>query len=119
MQKYASVHPVIYKIVEQQKPNFIVHEKLRIGFFNFSFTYPIKVFFNTQTSIVQYKATVFGMSHIDMDFSLKNIDGKTQVDEIIQIKSVLPIKAILRNIFKTQHTLLFKNIELDKAENLS
>jgi len=47
-----------------------------------------------------------------MRFVLKRVDGYTLVEENIQFASPLPIKFIEQNIFKKQHTQLFKRIEL-------
>ncbi len=43
MQKFASVHPVIYQIDAKRDGSYLVHEKLRIGFIPFAFTYPATV----------------------------------------------------------------------------
>ena len=38
MQKFASVHPVITKIVQTNTNNYLVYETLKLGFLSFSFT---------------------------------------------------------------------------------
>lgn len=43
MQKFVSVHPVIFKIENSSNNNYLVHETLKFGFIPFSFTYPVNI----------------------------------------------------------------------------
>lgn len=53
-----------------------------------------------------------------MKFNLKADNDFTIIDETINFKSSLPIKFILEGIFKRQHNLLFKNIELKQISKI-
>ena len=112
MQKFVSVHPVIYRIDNTSEKNYLVHEKLKFGFIPFSFTYPVTVEKNTLDKTVIIRATVFKLTRIEMKFVLKSDIDYTNIDEEIQFKSLLPVKFIMESIFKKQHDQLFKNIEM-------
>ncbi|RYE50996.1 MAG: hypothetical protein EOP48_18890 [Sphingobacteriales bacterium] len=113
MDKFVSVHPVIWQIDSLGAANYLVHEKLKLGFLPFSFTYPVTIDSNEAEKRVVFRATVFKFTKIEMDFVLTSVNGTTIINEEIRIKSPLPVKFIMRSIFKKQHALLFKNIELE------
>jgi hypothetical protein len=48
-----------------------------------------------------------------MKFVLKADIDHTIIDEEIQFKSPLPVKFIMKSIFRKQHDQLFKNIEME------
>lgn len=112
MQKFVSVHPVIFQIDNTGNENYLVHETLKLGFIPFSFTYPVIIEKNSIDKRVIIRATVFKLTKIEMKFVLKPDNDFTIIDEEINFKSPLPVKFIVQNIFKKQHTQLFKNIEL-------
>jgi carbon monoxide dehydrogenase subunit G len=111
MQKFVSVHPVIYKIDNAGNENYLVHETLKLGFIPFSFTYPATIEKNSLEKTVIIRATVFKLTKIEMKFVLKEDSDYTCIEEEIDFKSPLPVKFIMQRIFKTQHNQLFKNIE--------
>lgn len=112
MQKFVSVHPVIFKIENSSNNNYLVHETLKFGFIPFSFTYPVNIEKNAIEKTVVIRATVFKLTKIDMKFILKEENNYTIIKEEITFKSVFPVKFIMQRIFKKQHTQLFKNIEM-------
>jgi len=112
MQKFVSVHPVIFKIYDMGNESYLVHETLKFGFIPFSFTYPVTIEKNIVDKKVTIRATVFKMTKIEMKFNLSADNDFTIIDEEINFKSPLPIKLIMESILKTQHNQLFKNIEL-------
>lgn len=112
MQKFESVHPVISKIENTSDKTYLVHETLKFGFIPFSFTYPVTIENSISDKIIVIRAKVFKLTKIEMKFVLKADNGYTIIDEEIQFKSPLPIKFIMENIFRKQHALLFKNIEM-------
>ena len=112
MQKFVSVHPVIFQINKTCNSNYLVHETLKFGFIRFSFTYPITIKKNNENKTVIFNATVFKLTKIEMKFVLKSDGDYTVIEENIQFKSLFPVKFIMQRIFKKQHTQLFKNIEL-------
>lgn len=111
MQKYTSVHPVISRIDDKGNNNYLVHETLKLAFIPFSFTYPVTIKTNELSKSIYYRAIVFKLVTIEMKFELKVNHSFTIVEEEIQFTSLLPVKFIMQNIFKKQHSQLFKNIE--------
>lgn len=112
MQKFTSVHPVIFQIDKTGTATYLVHERLRFGFIPVTFTYPATVEKLEAEKIVVIKATVMKVTKIEIKFCLLSEKDFTTVNESIQFHSPLPVKAIMKNIFRKQHTALFKNIEL-------
>ena len=112
MQKFVSVHPVISQIDHIANNSYLVHETLKLGFVPFSFTYPVVIEKNDIDNVVKMRATVMKLTEIEMEFVLKTDGDFTVVEEEIQFKSILPVKSIMKSIFRKQHTQLFKNIEL-------
>ena len=112
MQKFVSVHPVIYRIDNTSDKNYLVHETLKFGFIPFSFTYPVTIEKNAIDKTVIIRAIVFKLTNIEMKFVLKADNDYTIIDEEIKLKSPLPVKFIMESIFKKQHDQLFKNIEM-------
>lgn len=114
MQKFVSVHPVISKIDKLSEKNYLVHETLKFGLIPFSFTYPVTIEQDFDQKQVSIKATVMKIAKIEMSFKLHKEDDFTIVDESILFKSPLPVKFIMKNIFRKQHNKLFKNIEIKR-----
>jgi len=112
MQKFVSVHPVIHKIENVSANNYKVHETLKFGAIPFSFTYPVNIECNFENKSICIKATVFKLNKIKMDFILTQENECTIISEDIHFATPLPLKWLMKKIFKTQHALLFKNIEL-------
>lgn len=112
MQKFASVHPVISQIDNTGNESYLVHETLKFGFIPFSFTYPVSIEKSALDKTVIIRATVFKVTKIEMKFALKADDDYTIIEEEILLTSPLPIKFIMKGIFKKQHHQLFKNIEM-------
>jgi hypothetical protein len=112
MQKYVSVHPVIYKIDNLGNDNYLVHETLKLLFIPISFKYPVTIEKNLAGKSVRMKATVFKWTKIEINFAVKTEGTDTIVDENVKFKSKLPVKFILKRIFRKQHNQLFKNIEM-------
>lgn len=111
MDKFASLHPVITKIDKTGENKFLVHETLKLGFIPFSFTYPVTIESDVANKTVSIKATVMKMTHIEMNFSIRQEGDISIVEEIITFKSILPVKTFMAKIFREQHTLLFQNMD--------
>lgn len=112
MQKFVSVHPVIFQIDHIRNEHFLVHETLTFAFVPFSFTYPVTIEKNELDKTVMIRATVFKWTKIEMKFVFKAGNNCTLIEEDINFKSPLPVKFMMQYIFKKQHTKLFKNIEM-------
>ena len=111
MQKFVSVHPVITQIDNLGGNHYLVHETLKLGFVPISFTYPVKIDSNFEDKTVIIQAIVMKFTKMKMTFSLNMKDGFSEIEETIAITSPFPIKNIMQNIFRKQHTQLFKNME--------
>lgn len=111
MNKFVTVHPVITKVDWVEGNNYLVAESLKIGLIPFSFTYPVTIKIYPDKKLVVMEAFVKGMIKIEMNLLLKKLNGITLVEEKIYFNSRLPVKWILKTIFKKQHARLFKNIE--------
>jgi hypothetical protein len=112
MQKFVSVHPVIYQIDKISYDRYLVHETLKIFLIPISFTYPVTIEKNIADQVVVIRATVFNLTKIEMKFIIKTQGDYTFIAESIQFESPLPIKFIMQSIFRKQHSQLFKNIEM-------
>ena len=111
MQKFAEAHPIISKIEKIENENYKVHETLTFGLLPFSFTYPVTVSKNEATKTVNYDAVVLKLIKIKMTFKLMAKATGTEVQENLDINSLLPVKALMHRVFRKQHTQLFKNID--------
>ena len=111
MQRFASVHPIIQKIVPQPDGSYKVYERMKIGFVPYSFTYKATVASNPDAMQVVINATVMGLTHIQMTFNITASGAQTIVRESITFRSPLPIKSILQKVFREQHAILFQNME--------
>lgn len=111
MQKYVSVHPVIYRIDQTGNDRYRVHETLKFGFIPFSFTYPVTIEKSVSDKTVTIRATVFRLTRIEMRFALKSDGGYTCIEEEVSVRSPLPVKFAIERIFKKQHAQVFHNIE--------
>jgi len=110
MQKFASVHPVIWQIDKTGIESYLVHETLKIGVIPFPFTYPVTIEKSIINKVVIIRATVFKFNKIEMKFSLKEDSDYTIIEEEIEFKSPLPVTFFMEKIFKKQHRQLFENI---------
>ena len=112
MQKFTSVHPVIYQINKTSTDSYLVHETLYFSVIPFSFSYPVTIEKSVIDKIVIIRAIVFKLTKIEMKFVLTSDSDYTIIQETIQFKSPFPVKFIMQHIFKKQHNQLFKNIEM-------
>jgi len=111
MDKFASIHPVINKIDPLGNNNFLVHETLKLGFIPYSFTYPVTIESDEIEKKVVFKAIVQKLTHIEMHFTIRDSGHSSMVEEVISIRTFLPLKGFIRKVFKEQHEQLFRNIE--------
>ncbi len=111
MQKFCSIHPIISKIEAKGNNSYLVHETLKLGFIPFSFTYPVSVESVREEQLIKIKAMVFKLTKIEMHFKLSDHRDFTLINETVHFRSVLPIKWMMKRIFRAQHTQLFKNMD--------
>lgn len=111
VEKFAAVHPVITKISRISENSYLVFETLNFGFIPLSFKYPVVVKENNSEQKIYLVATVMRLVKIEILFELFSENNFTGINEVIKIKSFLPVKPFINYIFKKQHTQLFLNIE--------
>lgn len=111
MQKFVRVHPIIYKIDKLQDNKYLIFEKLKIGFIPYSFTYFATVASDFEQKTVVIKAVIMKIVHVEMLYTITSENDYAIINETINLKTILPIKSIMKSIFQQQHELLFKNIE--------
>ena len=113
-QKFVSVHPVIYKIEKLANNELLIYEKLKLLFIPVKFTYKATITGNRNLKTVVMRANIKGMAKIQMYFKLEDISGHTSIKESIEFRSFLPVKFIMKSVFRKQHRLLFQNIGNNK-----
>ena len=110
MDKFASIHPVITRIDSLGDSRYLVHETMKLGFIPYSFTYPVSIANDAREHKVTIRATVMKMTHILMEYTIREEAGQSIVEETITFKSILPIKGVMEKLFREQHALLFRNM---------
>lgn len=108
IQKFVSVHPLIYKMTELDKNKYKVYESIKLGILTYRFTY--QAVLTHEGSLVLIKASVMGLTKLTMNFHLREEGNETVVVEELTIKSVLPIKNFMTNLISKQHEEMFRNI---------
>ena len=113
MKKFVSVHPIIYQMDDLGESNYLVHEKLKLLYIPCTFRYKANVKGHAKGDHVRISAVVMGMVNIEMNFFLQEQADTTVVSEEVNFRSLLPVKPVMKKIFREQHRELFNNI--DKA----
>jgi hypothetical protein len=111
MEKFVAVHPVITRVDHVEDDNYLLYETLGIWIISFSFSYPVNIKINADKKLVVMDAWVMRLVKIEMNFLLRELNGITLVEEEIHFNTWLPVKWLMKSIFKKQHARLFKNIE--------
>ena len=110
MARFATVHPVIYRIDALGADRYRIHERMPIGL-PVRFTYPATVVGDVAAGTVQMDATVFGLVQISMRFQLTADGRRTNIREDVAFRSWLPVRAVLERTFRRLHAELFAAIE--------
>jgi len=110
MDKFASIHPIISKIIKTGNNEYKVYETLKFGIIPLPFVYPVEIKADKINNTITMNATVFKLTKIELKFFLSEFEDKALVKELITFNTPLPIKPILKNIFIKQHNLLFENM---------
>jgi carbon monoxide dehydrogenase subunit G len=110
MQHFVKVHPIIYKIKTIGYNKYLIFERLDIFYMIFMVEYEAILRYNKTTNEVWIDAKIMGFLDIKAHFTLSASGHDTIVDEIVNVKSWLPVHFIIKRIFKAQHTALFQNI---------
>lgn len=111
MQQFESVHPIIYKIDKLAENKYHFFEKLPFGFLSINNDYKVQIDADAARNTIKMYAFVKKLIHINLLFTITEHNGYCIVNEEVNFKSILPLKPFLNPIFKTQHKLLFENME--------
>lgn len=109
-QKFAVIHPVIYKIEHIAGNQYLIHEKMNVGFIPYAFTYKADIIANKAKNTIKMLATVNHLVKINLHFELIEHENITQIIETVEIHSFLPVKKIMQKMFKKLHAILFENL---------
>jgi len=110
MPSFVSVHPLIYRIKPLANGTHLIHEKLKLGPIPYKFTYPVVVHADAAKGEVQMFATIKKMIFVKLEFKIRSEGEITIVEEKASVRSVLPVKPILKLVFARQHKRMFENM---------
>jgi carbon monoxide dehydrogenase subunit G len=110
MQKFVSVHPIIYRIEPIKENQYLIYERLKLMFIPATFTYTVLVESDLHNKTVNFKARINALTNVEMQFNIIEENSGCLVNETVDFKSYLPIKTLMKSIFRQQHKLLFDNI---------
>lgn len=110
-EKFVSVHPLIYKLELLRDGSYKVYEKVNKGMFSYAFTYNALISKKDQENEVLILVNVKSLVKIKMLFKLHSLGNFTQIEELVEIETFLPVKKMMFRLLETQHQVLFKNIE--------
>ncbi|MBC7447850.1 MAG: hypothetical protein H7330_07300 [Hymenobacteraceae bacterium] len=109
MEHFVAVHPVIYRVEALGGDRYVMHEKLPFWLAP-AFRYPATVEPDPAAGRIRMRASVLRLVHFTLDFQLSAVGPHTRVDETIEIRSVLPVKRLMKYILQRLHGQLFHNI---------
>lgn len=94
-----------------------VRERLKWSFLPFSFTYTFNLFVDEEKSEIRFEATIQKFTRMVLQFSLVPSEGGTQIQELVNLRSPLPIHGFMQELLKEQHAILFQQIEKQKSSD--
>jgi carbon monoxide dehydrogenase subunit G len=111
MNKFAEVHPVIYKAEQLGESEYVCFEKIKFGFIPFDFKYKVYLKNSIVNNYIEMDSPIRKGVHLQLKFSLTTINNKTEITETILIKANFIVRMIFQNIIRKVHKQLFTNIE--------
>ena len=119
MQKFCKINPVIHKIKWSKDQDYLIYETLKLGPLPYSFVYPVNIQINTKLKCIDMRATVMKLIKINLRFEISTISNITNIDETIDVRAFFPLKWLIQRILKTQHSIMFLNLEKQYALELN
>ena len=110
MDKFAEVHPVVYKVEKIGEAEFKFYEKIKFAFIPFAFNYKVNLTSIVPNKYVEMESNVQKGVHLQLKFSLQTKNNVTEVEEIILIKANFLVRILFQNTIKRVHKKLFKKI---------
>lgn len=109
--EFVAVHPLIFDMRHVGGHRYKVFERVRLAGLPYSFVYEAEVLRAEDDGWVRMHATVARLVRMEMEFRLSDHAQGTQIDETVSIRSVLPVKPLLKRLLSEQHKQLFKNVD--------
>jgi carbon monoxide dehydrogenase subunit G len=110
VEKFVSVHPLIYKMTDLGENTYKVFEKIKMGIIPYRFTYRATITHDHNS--VKMNASVMGLTKLSMHFTFQREGNVTIINERLTVQSVLPIKNFMVKLISKQHQEMFKNIDI-------
>jgi carbon monoxide dehydrogenase subunit G len=110
--RFASCHPLIYRMERRGPDRFKVFETFRLGPLGVPFTYPATMRADPSTRTLRIEAVVHGMIRIDMDLVVLPEGPHCSLREHLRIRSLLPVESRLSRYIRQQPAVMCKNLEL-------
>jgi hypothetical protein len=110
-QKFAQVHPIIYKIEELDENKYLAFERMPLGLFSIGISYPFSFRKKLAENTIIMYALVMKIAGIEISFEVQQEDGYCLVNEEVKFHSFLPIGIVMEPAMRKYHKILFENIE--------
>ncbi len=110
MEKFATVHPVVFKVEKIGDSEYKFYEKIKFVFIPFHLNYKVNLTSTVPNNYVEMESNVQKGVHLQLKFSLQAKNDVTEVEETILIKANPIVRLIFQNVVKRVHKNLFKNI---------
>lgn len=106
-----SAHPLIWKMESLGTGVYRVFERVSLGPFSYGFRYKVTVTKSATGDMVRMNAAVAGLVRLRFEFRLTTKPGGgVEVQEDVQITSLLPVGRFMKHLLAEQHAILFGNI---------
>ena len=110
---FASVHPLIEHMEPLPSGRVRAQERMMIGPWRtpLRFGYIATIETDPTERTVRMSAAVMGLAHLHFTFRVEPEGSSSLVRERAEVRSLLPIQRLMHGIIRTQHAILFANIE--------
>lgn len=110
---FAAAHPLIERMDPLPGGRVRARERMMIGPWRtpFRFGYTATVEAEPAARTVRMSASVLGLAHLHFTFRVEPEGSSSLVRERAEVRSPLPIQRLMHGIIRTQHAILFANIE--------
>jgi|GEM_PF-1299550 len=108
--KFTKAHPLIEKMEPLGEGRYTVYEKIKLGPYNYAYTYKATIKEDLGKGTVNMKITIKKISRISLEFNILPDAKGCRIEEIIHIQTPFPIRGLMMEFFEDHHILLFENI---------
>ncbi|MCC6400180.1 MAG: SRPBCC family protein [Flavobacteriales bacterium] len=112
-ERFAAAHPLIERMEPLPGGRVRACERMMIGPWRtpWRFGYTATVEAEPAARTVRMSAAVMGLAHLHFTFRVEPKGLSCLVQERAEVRSPLPIQRFMHGIIRTQHAILFANIE--------